>query len=210
MRVDNVRIHETKTISRHWVLFREYAFDYRRHDGTWQRLRRQACDRGDSVAVLPYCAHRGTVLLIWQFRLPILIGGKGTGITIEVPGGLIHEDSPFDAAKRELEEETGIRTGKLEQVMLADMLPALLTERVHLFTAQYGSDVVVPASAGVHREGEDIQVRELPFTRACQMIADGQITDARTILLLQHARMNGLVSPGPALHGNRPSPEDIR
>jgi hypothetical protein len=69
------------------------------------------------------------------------------------------------------------------------MSPGSVTERLHFFAAPYGS----PASpgGGVAAEGEDITVVELDFDEALSMIGTGDIADAKTIMLLQWAALEG-------------------
>ena len=56
--------------------------------------------------------------------------------------------------------------------------------------AEYRPDMKVGNGGGIASEGEDIEVLELPIDQAMNMIADGRIADAKTIMLLQYAAMN--------------------
>ncbi|MBV8588445.1 MAG: GDP-mannose pyrophosphatase, partial [Verrucomicrobia bacterium] len=66
------------------------------------------------------------------------------------------------------------------------------TEKLHFFVAEYDSHEEGTIGGSWH-EGEEIEVLELPFGEALAMIADGKIQDAKTILLLQHAAITGLL-----------------
>lgn len=71
--------------------------------------------------------------------------------------------------------------------------PGLFTERLELFIAPYTPQDKQGEGGGLKHEGEDIEVMEIPLTEALSMIADGKIQDAKTIILLQYAALNGLV-----------------
>ena len=52
----------------------------------------------------------------------------------------------------------------------------------------------VSEGGGHHEEQENIEVLELPFQSALEMIKTGEIKDGKTIMLLQYAQINGLVN----------------
>ena len=70
--------------------------------------------------------------------------------------------------------------------------PGSVTERLHLFVAEVTSDHRAGEGGGLLEEGEDIHVLEVPFRDALAMMSDGRIRDAKTVILLQHAVLNGL------------------
>jgi hypothetical protein len=72
------------------------------------------------------------------------------------------------------------------------MSPGSVTERLHLFVAEITADHLQGDGGGKYDEGEDISVLETPFDDAITMIADGRIRDAKTIMLIQYAQLNGL------------------
>jgi 8-oxo-dGTP pyrophosphatase MutT (NUDIX family) len=65
-----------------------------------------------------------------------------------------------------------------------------VTEKLHFFVAEYEPDMRVSDGGGNADEGEDIEVLELAIDEALAMIADGRIVDAKTIMLLQYAKLN--------------------
>jgi GDP-mannose pyrophosphatase NudK len=69
------------------------------------------------------------------------------------------------------------------------MSPGSVTEIVHFFAAEYDQSQRAYAGGGV--DDEDIEVVELPFTQAIEMIKDGRIKDGKTIMLLQYAQTQG-------------------
>ncbi|MEU5875530.1 NUDIX domain-containing protein [Glycomyces sp. NPDC047369] len=187
----DVRIVDVELLSSDWYVLRKTTFDYRGTDGTWSRQQRETYDRGDGAAVLLYDADRGTVVLTRQFRLPAYVNGHPDGMLLEVPAGLLDGDAPEAAIRREAAEETGLAIGEPQRVFVPYMSPGSVTERLHCFAAPYDGSAPLADRAGVAEEGEDIAVVELPFAKALSMVRTGEITDAKTVLLLQWAALDG-------------------
>lgn len=68
-----------------------------------------------------------------------------------------------------------------------------VTEILYLFTGEYDDSMKVSEGGGLDIENENIEVLEMTFNEAYAMIATGEIKDAKTILLLQHAKIKGLI-----------------
>ncbi|CAM5706804.1 NUDIX domain-containing protein [Streptomyces pseudogriseolus] len=187
-----VRILDVQVLSCDWSVLRKTTFDYRHGDGHWSREQRETYDRGDGATLLLHDVARGTVLLTRQFRLPAYVNGHPDGMLIEAAAGLLDGDSAEEAVRREAAEETGRRIGEVEHVFDVYMSPGSVTERLHFFAAPYESTTAQPGDMrGVADEGEDIEVLELPFSTALAMIRRGEIADAKTIMLLQWAALDG-------------------
>jgi nudix-type nucleoside diphosphatase (YffH/AdpP family) len=152
---------------------------------------RETYDRGNGATLLPYDPERRTVLLTRQFRYPVYVNGHPDGMLLEAAAGLLDDDSPEDAVRREVEEELGITVGEVEHVFDVFMSPGSVTERLHFYAAPYRPADRTGAGGGLEEEGEDIEVVELPFDEALTMIDDGRIADAKTIMLLQWAALRG-------------------
>jgi nudix-type nucleoside diphosphatase (YffH/AdpP family) len=112
---------------------------------------------------------------------------------IEACAGLLDRDNPEDCIKRETEEETGYKVSEVRKIFEAYMSPGSVTEILYFFVAAYTPNMKVNEGGGVEHEQEDIEVLELPFDEALQMIDTGAIKDGKTIMLLQYARLNNLV-----------------
>ena len=70
------------------------------------------------------------------------------------------------------------------------MSPGSVTEKLYFFVAEYDATAKAGHGGGIADEGEDIEVLELPFTTALDMIENGQIADGKTIMLLQYAALH--------------------
>ncbi|MBF4603320.1 NUDIX domain-containing protein [Curtobacterium sp. VKM Ac-2884] len=181
----DVVVRDVEVVSDGWHVLRRTTLDVRRRDGRWDRQQRETYDRGNGATVLPYDAERGTVLLTRQFRWPAYVNGHPDGMLIEAAAGLLDEDDPETAVRREAAEELGIRLGDLVRVGDVFMSPGSVTERVHFYVGAYTPADRVEAGGGVEDEGEDIEVLELALDEALAMVEDGRIADGKTIMLLQ-------------------------
>ncbi len=184
----HIRIKEDKLVWNGWAKVRSLVIAYQRRSGEWTEQRREIYDRGHGAAILLYSIDRGTVILVRQFRPACLVAGHEEFL-IEVPAGMLDDDDPEGCIRRETEEETGYRIGTVSKVCEAFTTPGSVTEKLHLFMAQYNGHERVSSGGGAAEEGEDIEVLEVPFLEAYGMIARYKILDAKTILLLQHAAL---------------------
>jgi nudix-type nucleoside diphosphatase (YffH/AdpP family) len=188
---DRVRIRDEQVLSQKRYKLSEYDFEYRRSDGTWQSQNREVFDRKHAAAVLPIDPVRGTVILISQFRLPAFLTGHKKPL-IEVIAGALDGDAPEACARREAMEEAGVGVFDLKEAFHCFMSPGAVTERMHLFVATYSEKSRAAKGGGIVDEGEDIEVLELPFAEAFSMVESGDIIDAKTIILMQYAKLAGL------------------
>jgi nudix-type nucleoside diphosphatase (YffH/AdpP family) len=189
---ERIRVHNVQTLSDDWYVLKKTTFDYQRADGTWQRVSRETYDRGNGAAILLYNRDRRTVILTRQFRYPAYVNDH-PGILIEVCAGLMDERDPLTAITRETAEETGYQVRSAVKVFEAFMSPGSVTEKLHFFVAEYQPDDRLTDGGGLIEDGEEIQVLEIPFDDALRMIDTGGIADAKTIMLLQHAALKGLL-----------------
>jgi len=191
--VSKVEIIAEETLSDDYAKLTRTRFALRRRDGDRQVLTRETYHRQDAAALLLYDPARGTVLLTRQFRYPAFVNG-GEEALIEVCAGLLDGDDPAVAIMREAAEECGVEVADPTRLFDAYMAPGALTEKIVFFAAPYSPAMRVAAGGGLAAEGEDIEVIELPFAEALAMCRDGRIRDAKSILLLQHAALSGLIS----------------
>jgi len=187
-----VRILEQQVLSDDWYLLKKTTFEYRRRDGSVQRLNRETYDRGNGATLLLFNARQGTVVLTRQFRFPAYVNGLADGMLTESCAGLLDGQDPSDCIRREAAEETGFEVRAPRKVFEAYMSPGSVTEKLHFFVAAYEERDRVSAGGGDAAEGEDIEVLELPLATALLMIETGEIQDAKTVMLLQHAALKGL------------------
>jgi len=188
-----VKILATEILSKNWYTLKKISYEYKKKDGSWQTQFREAYDRGNGATILLYNKENKTIILTNQFRLPTFINGNETGMLIETCAGLLDKDNPEDCIIREAEEETGYKISAVKKIFEAYMSPGSVTEILYFFVAEYSKDMQVNEGGGIEHEQEDIEVLELPFEYAYQMIGTGEIKDGKTIMLLQYAKINKLI-----------------
>lgn len=188
-----IKITQSDVLSDNWYVLRKITYQYTQEDGTVQVHQREAYDRGNGATILLYNKEEGTVILTRQFRLPTYINGNLDGMMIEACAGLLDQDNPEECIRRETEEETGYKITEIQKVFEAYMSPGSVTEILYFFIAAYSKSMKVSDGGGVAHEQENIEVLEIPVQKALQMIQSGEIKDAKTIMLLQYIKLQGIL-----------------
>ncbi|MBT8394627.1 MAG: NUDIX domain-containing protein, partial [Bacteroidia bacterium] len=158
------------------------------------RLSRESYDRGNGTSILLFNKEKGTVILTKQFRMPAYANNKNDGMSIEVcAGALDKNEEPEVCIIREVKEEVGYKIENANKVLEAYTSPGAVTEKMYMFIAEYSDHMKVNNGGGVDSEDEEIEVLEIPFQEAIQMMHNFEIIDAKTIMLLQYAQINNLL-----------------
>lgn len=125
----------------------------------------------DWVNIIPVTPE-GRVVLIRQFRSGVWAD------TLEIPGGMVElGEKPIDAAKRELEEETGYRPGQVELLGFVHPNPAIQPNRCYSFFASRCEKV----HQGKQDAGEDILIELFERAEVPRLILAGEITHALVV-----------------------------
>ena len=191
--IKDVKILNTEILSDNWYILKKITYEYVKPNGEKLIQTRESYDRGNGATILLYNKTQQTVILTRQFRLPTFINGNSDGMMIEACAGLLDQDNPEDCIRRETEEETGYKITDVKKVFEAYMSPGSVTEILYFFIAEYTKDMKVNDGGGVAGEEENIEVLETPIDEAIAMIAKGEIIDAKTIMLLQHVKLNAIL-----------------
>jgi len=189
-----VKIKEVKNLANDWYKLDKVNFDFQLENGTWQNQNRECYDRGNGAAILLYNTTKKTVILIKQFRMPTYLNGNKDGMLIEVCAGVLDENDPITCIKNEAIEETGYQINNPKKVLEIYSSPGAVTETLHYFIAEYTDEMKVADGGGLTEEAEEIEVLELDFKKALTMIYTGEIQDAKTIILLQYAKIHNLIA----------------
>lgn len=154
-------------------------------------------ERGDSVGVLLHDPEEDTVVLVKQFRYPVYASlspeqRAGAGVEkawiLEIVAGVVDEGrTATEVANKELLEEAGyVVKGPMQPITTIYPSPGGTSERIPIYLAEVDRYSRVADGGGVAAEGEDIQIVILPLQKAMDMIAAGEINDAKSIIALQH------------------------
>ena len=192
--MNNIKIIKNEILSDNWYTLRKITFEQQHKDGHWEKMSREAYDRGNGAVILLYNKKTQSVILTSQFRMPSYLNGNESGYLIECCAGLLDKDNPEECIKRETEEETGYKISDVKKIFEVYMSPGSVTEMLYFFVAEYTKEMKVSEGGGAHDETENIEVLELPFQHAVDMISTGEIKDAKTIMLLQYAQIHNLIA----------------
>ncbi|HWQ14642.1 MAG TPA: NUDIX hydrolase [Roseiflexaceae bacterium] len=137
---------------------------------------------GRAAGVLPFLDD-GRVLMVRQYRYV-----SGENHRWEMPTGGIHADeTPEQAAQRELREEVGYAAGRLVPISIFHTSKSVCDETAYLYL---GYDLA-PAAAPPD-DTEDLEVAALPFAEVLEMVLRSEIRDAMTVIAVLHAaRLRG-------------------
>lgn len=190
---ENVTILKTEILSNNWYTLNKVTYEYTHKDGSKQVQTREAYDRGNGAAILLYNKEQQTVILTKQFRMPTFINGNKDGMLIEACAGLLDKDNAEDCIRRETEEETGYKIKEVKKIFEAYMSPGSVTEMLYFFIAEYSNAMKITEGGGLEHEQENIEVLEIKFQQAFDMINTGVIKDGKTIMLLQYIKLNNIL-----------------
>ncbi|MFZ1788855.1 MAG: GDP-mannose pyrophosphatase NudK [Saprospiraceae bacterium] len=191
--IDRVKILDTKILSDNWYILKKITYEFFKKDGSRHVQEREAYDRGNGATILLYNTKNHSIILTKQFRLPTYINGNESGMLIEACAGLLDKDNPEECIRRETEEETGYQIKAIEKAFQAYMSPGSVTEILHFFIAEYDAEMKVNEGGGLESEQENIEVLEIDFQKAIQMIENGEIMDAKTIMLIQYLQLKNML-----------------
>ena len=127
----NVVIENVEVTSDGWHVLRRTTFDYRRRDGRWEIQQRETYDRGNGATILLDDPGRHTVLLTRQFRFPAYVNDHPDGMLIKTAAGLLDDQDPATAIRRETTEELGVTIDEPQHIYDVYMSPGSVTERLH-------------------------------------------------------------------------------
>ncbi|HUF31850.1 MAG TPA: NUDIX hydrolase [Acidimicrobiales bacterium] len=160
-------------------------------DPSGERFTREVVRHPGAVSVVPVLEDRATVVLVRQFRPAI--GAE----VLEIPAGKLDVDGEDleAAAGRELEEEVGQRAGRLVKLATFHTTPGFCDEVATVFL---GLDLVACATSAQGVEEQHMTIEQVALDDVPSMIADGRLTDAKTIIGLLLARTHLVGEDAPA------------
>jgi ADP-ribose pyrophosphatase len=126
-----------------------------------------------AAAILPFIDKKN-IVLVKQYRYPI------NQITYEIPAGKIDKnETPLECIARELEEETGYKPKRIEELLSFYPTTAFSNELLYIFAA-FG---LIKGNINPD-EDEFISKEIISFKEALKMVKTGKIKDSKTIIAL--------------------------
>jgi GDP-mannose pyrophosphatase NudK len=185
-----ITIEREEILSDEKYVLKRVQYSMQNSEGKEVQQTREVYHRGNAVAALLYNPEARQVLLTRQFRLPAYLNGHASGFLMEACAGLVEEgEQEDDTMLREIREEMGYEVTGITKVHKAYSSAGALTECIHLYLAPFHPSQKKNDGGGLKSEGEDIELVELSYDEAFEMLARGSFEDAKTIILLQHLRM---------------------
>src|SRR3990172_3714907 len=136
-----------------------------------REARREVVEHRGAVAIVAV-DDDGDVILVEQYRRP------ADAVMMEIPAGTLDDaEDPLGCAKRELREETGYTAREMQPIVRFYSAPGFCTEVLHVFVAR-GLQTGEQAT----EDDESINVHKVPMAHALEMVRDGRIRDAKSIV----------------------------
>lgn len=169
------KILSTKTGIFNGRIFNVKIHDVELPDG--KRTKREIVEHHGGVGVIAVTPERD-VFMVTQYRI------AADAMMLEIPAGKLEQgEDPYDAGMRELEEETGYRTDKLEFLGEYYATPGYCTEKLSIYLAtnlEY---------AGQHLDpGEFLNVSRIPLDKLYEMVMNNEIRDCKTAIAILKAK----------------------
>lgn len=175
-------IHGKTALHEGFLRLYRYEFEVETYEGGIRRESWEMMERGDAVAVLGYDPARDVVVLGNEFRPGVLVAGEYPYRDNLIAGGIEHDESPLQAAVREMQEETGLA--------LRD--PVIVHAGAFVSSGGTSERIVIvfglvdaSQAGGVHgnpQESEDILTVVLPATVFIERVRGGDINDLKTLV----------------------------
>ena len=161
---------ETKYDGRRFKVIQK---QYERNDGL--KIIRDCVEPGDAVIIIAV-NEKDEIYFIEQYRETI------ENVALELPAGMIDKgENPRDAAKRELEEETGIKAKTIEYLTSCHTSAGYTAEKIYIYVAkdfEYGKQ-------NLDETEEILSIKKIHIEDAMQMILEDKIEHASVYIAIQ-------------------------
>lgn len=185
-----IEIKSISVLSNNFFPLKKVDYLIENREGITEEVSREVYQSKNGATVLLYNKESDKIILTRQFRMPTFLNENESGMMIEACAGIVEDDEkPEDAIMREIEEETGFKVDKVVKIFELYSTPGSVSERLSYFTAEYLHKQKIGKGGGMDEESEDIEVIELSFEDAYLKLQSGEIKDAKTVILLQYARL---------------------
>ena len=186
----DVKIEKVTPLYEGFLSIYKYQLKHRLFGGGWSPIiDREIMDRGDAVVVLPYDPRTDELVVLEQFRVGAMNNQQGPWLFEFVAGMFDADESAEEVATRELYEEAGLRTQRLQKAFSYYSSPGGTNERLTIYIAEVDASQASDFG-GLAEEHEDIRVTKLPFEQAIAMLEQGQFNNAASVIGLQWMQLH--------------------
>ena len=188
---DDVEIIERRLERQGFLSIFRYTLRHKLFAGGWSQVfQRELMERGHAAVVIPYDPKRDTLVLLEQFRVGAMSDETSPWLLEFVAGMIDASDSDAEAvAHRELFEEAGLQAESMHFALSYYSSPGGCSEKISIYVAQVDSDQAAQIG-GLATENEDIRVHVLPRVEVEQLLAQGKINNAASVIGLQWLQLN--------------------
>lgn len=155
-------------------------------DNKFEEITRYHIARPKAVGVLLENVASQQIVLVEQFRYASLAKTTGNGWTMEILAGLIDAgESPLEAARREVFEESGYQIDQLMPIFTYFTSIGISDEQIYLFYGQVTDSDKSGLGGGLEHQNEDLRIVEMDYSTLTSKIMNGEINDGKTIIATQ-------------------------
>ena len=186
LRRDAVDLRRCRRPYSDYFTIEEMHLSFPRFDGSPSPVvKRATFVDGDAITVLPYDPVRDRLMLVEQFRMGPYVRGEPRPWMLEAVAGRIDPgESPADAARRELAEETGLQVGEVMPVASYYPSSGAVTGYFYSYVALCDLPDGTDGVHGLDSEAEDIRSHLVGFDEAMALVASGEAEAGPLILTL--------------------------
>ncbi|RUO48670.1 ADP-ribose diphosphatase [Pseudidiomarina aquimaris] len=188
---EDYQIIEKTTVRKGFLSIFKYRLKHRLFAGGWsQEFEREVMDRGHAVMVIPYDIARDRLVVLEQFRIGALQQEESPWL-LEFVAGMIDkpEESAASVAQRELDEEAGLTVEKMHYALTYLSTPGGCTEKISIYIGEVDSSQAA-SHGGLATENEDIKVHVLPRSEVMELLEQGKINNAASVIGLQWLQLH--------------------
>ncbi|AFR01731.1 MULTISPECIES: ADP-ribose diphosphatase [Pectobacterium] len=182
---DDVEIIARETLYDGFFSLERYRFRHRLFNGGMSdEVSREIFERGHAVVLLPYDPVRDEVVLIEQIRIAAYDTSASPWLFELVAGMIEPGESHEEVARREAQEEAGLRVGRCRPIINYLASPGGTSERLAVIVGE----VDTRTAKGIHglaEENEDIRVHVVSRKQSYQWVEEGIVDNAASVIALQ-------------------------
>lgn len=141
--------------------------------------KREIVDHQKGVGIIAYDGD-DKLWMVSQYRIAV------DKVMLEIPAGLVDpNEAPIESAKRELQEEVGFFPEQIDYLFTMHSSPGFTNDKLLFFVAKNLKESKLELD-----EDENLEAKSYPIDELYNMVENGEITDAKTIIAIQYAMMN--------------------